>query len=336
MKTLNWIYLLLTLCLTFLPVPCSAEDLTRSAASTPAFEGGIEELRSRSTLSKPQPLGPEAEGLTSTSSEVSFSNSPLDETIWLDVAMAPPETSDLVASLSSSSETSVSVEQDEGFIQVSVANIPPAPTGVEEPVSMIADPLEPINRAFFQFNDKFYFWLLKPVASGYGTVVPEVARVCVRKFFSNVATPVRLVNCLLQANLGCAGTETARFFLNTTLGIAGLFDPARSKFNIEKKEKDFGQTLGIWGIGPVFYINLPILGPSSLRDTVGYVGDLFLDPLTYINISTWIKIGVKAYYQVNETSLRIGDYEALKESAIDPYIALKDAYHQYRQKKIKE
>ena len=141
----------------------------------------------------------------------------------------------------------------------------------------------------------------------------------VRNFFSNFTTPVRLVNCLLQARLKGAGNETARFFINTTLGIAGVLDPAKKAFKIEKQEADFGQTLGVWGMGPVFYIHWPILGPSTLRETVGYVGDTLLDVRTYlprefliVNASAWV------LEKVNETSLTLGEYESLKKAALDP------------------
>jgi phospholipid-binding lipoprotein MlaA len=278
---------------------------------------------------------------------IEVSPSPLDEIISAEVAMTSPEPSlsgesmdTIVPPLESLAsfypiEDSVSVPEDEGPIQTALSNIPPEPLSSEEPVETIADPLEPVNRAFFKFNDKFYFWILKPVATGYKTVVPQGVRVSVRNFFSNVSTPIRLVNCLLQAKFKCGGTETIRFLLNTTIGIAGFFDPAKTEFHIEKREKDFGTTLGFWGIGPAFYINWPILGPSSLRDTVGYVGDLFLDPENYLITSIPINLAVKSYHQVNETSLTLGEYEDLKEAALDPYIALKDAYHQYRQNKIK-
>jgi phospholipid-binding lipoprotein MlaA len=232
----------------------------------------------------------------------------------------------------------IPIAEDEGVIQVALANIPPEPFSEEGPVEtrMIPDPLEPVNRAFFQFNDRFYFWILKPVASGYKAVIPQDLRVGVRNFFSNVSTPIRLVNCLLQAKFECSGTEALRFLVNTTFGLAGFLDPAKTEFHIEKREKDLGTTLGPWGIGHAFYVNWPILGPSSLRDTVGYVGDLFLDPVTYLVTSIPINFAVKAYYQVNETSLTIGEYEDFKKAALDPYIALRDAYYQYRQNKIKE
>lgn len=213
---------------------------------------------------------------------------------------------------------------------------PPELLETEESVEGIADPLEPINRMFFQLNDKLYFWFLKPVASGYKQVVPEGSRVSVRNFFSNATTPIRVVNCLLQANFKCGGTETIRFLVNTTFGLAGLFDPAKTEFNIEKKEKDFGQTLGIYGLGPAFYIVWPILGPSSLRDTIGRSGDLYLNPSSYLITSTEVYAAVTGYELINDTSLKIGEYEDLKKAALDPYIALRDAYFQYRQNKIRE
>ncbi len=180
-------------------------------------------------------------------------------------------------------------------LKIQVVQATPSPEKTEAPPEsddrqeMIADPLEPINRVFFHFNDKLYFWVLKPAASGYKAVVHQEIRVGVRNFFSNLVTPVRFVNCLLQANFKGAGTETARFALNTTFGVAGFFDLAKDQFNLKKKEEDFGQTLGVWGLGPAFYINWPILGPSSLRDTFGFAGDMFLDPLTYLDVSTPVK-----------------------------------------------
>jgi phospholipid-binding lipoprotein MlaA len=199
----------------------------------------------------------------------------------------------------------------------------------------IADPLEPVNRVFFQVNDRFYFWALKPLASGYKAVVPEDLRKGVKNFFSNLTTPVRLVNCLLQANFKGAGNETLRFLLNSTLGLAGFLDPAKTELKIEKREEDFGQTLGVWGIGPIFYIEWPILGASSLRDTFGYAGDLLLDPRTYLIQSVPLSLAVRTYDQINETSFRIGEYEGFKRNTLDPYLAKREAYYQNRKHKIK-
>jgi len=260
-----------------------------------------------------------------------FSNEPLRERVSVEAEL--PELAELLPP--DSSESPLSSNQNDESIQVAIANAPPKSSEPEEPLETIADPLEPINRVFFIFNDKLYFWVLKPVALGYKAVAPEVVRVSIRNFFSNLATPVRLGNCLLQADIECAGTEAARFFLNTTIGIVGFFDPARTEFQIEKQERDLGQTLGLWGIGPFFYIVLPILGPSSFRDTFGYVGDFFLDPRTYI-FSRPIFYVVRPIELVNEASLTLGEYESLKEAALDLYIAVREAYHQYRQNKIKK
>jgi phospholipid-binding lipoprotein MlaA len=204
----------------------------------------------------------------------------------------------------------------------------------EEATGEIADPLEPFNRAMYHFNDKLYFWLLKPVAQGYRKVVPEVARVSVSNFFANLAFPIRFVNCLLQANFKGAAAELGRFTVNTLWGVGGVLDPASSEdINLSKQDEDFGQTLGAYGLGQGFFINWPLFGPSSLRDTVGLVGDAFLTPATYLN-PWYAGAGTRVYDRVNDTSLKIGDYESLKEAAIDPYVALRDAYIQYRLKKV--
>ncbi len=198
----------------------------------------------------------------------------------------------------------------------------------------IADPLEPFNRAMYQFNDKLYFWVLKPVAQGYGQVVPEPARVGVSNFFANLTFPVRFVNCLLQANFKGAATELGRFTINTLWGVGGLLDPSSSQdINLSKQDEDFGQTLGTYGWGQDFFITWPVFGPSSPRDTLGLIGDAFLTPYSYLT-PWYASEGTRAYDLLNDTSLRIGDYESLKGAAVDPYVAIRDAYVQYRLKKV--
>ena len=207
----------------------------------------------------------------------------------------------------------------------------------EEEVKTIADPLEPFNRAMFHFNDKLYFWVLKPAAKGYGWVVPKKGRVGVRRFFSNITTPIRFTNALLQFKFKHAGTELSRFLINSTIGVVGFMDPARDRWNIYRHREDFGQTLGHYGAGPGFFITWPFLGPSSVRGTIGYAGDLFLDPTTYLFPNErWATVGIEAYERVNETSLEIGVYEGLKKDAIDPYIFIRDAYYQHRQNLVQE
>jgi phospholipid-binding lipoprotein MlaA len=198
----------------------------------------------------------------------------------------------------------------------------------------LADPLEPINRAFFVFNDRLYFWVLKPVAKGYKTVVPEKARVGVGNFFRNLAFPVRFVNCIFQGKGEGAAEELGSFLLNSIGGMGGFFDIAGAA-GVRKYDEDLDQSLAVFGFGPGFFINWPFFGPSTLRGTFGSAGDGFLYPVNYLGSSgAWL-----AFYSsdvVNQTSFRIGDYEALKRAALDPYVALRDAYYQNRLKKIEE
>jgi len=210
-------------------------------------------------------------------------------------------------------------------------------TGFEEftEEEIVPDPLEPWNRLVFTFNDRLYFWVLKPVAKGYNAVVPEAARTSVSNFFKNLTTPVRFVSALLQGEIRSAGIELARFGVNTTCGLAGLFDPAKKHFKLDRQEKDLGLTLGFYGIGEGIYIIWPFLGPSSLRDTIGTVGDAFLTPVNYIN-PIEDAVAVSSYEYFNGASLHVGEYEDLKESAIDPYIAVKDSYIQHRRYLIKK
>jgi phospholipid-binding lipoprotein MlaA len=186
-----------------------------------------------------------------------------------------------------------------------------------------------LNRAVFLFNDKFYFWAFKPVARGYNAVVPEPVRISVRNFFRNVEMPIRFVNSLLQGKFKGAGTELARFGINTTIGVAGFFDMAKSRFELDPQEEDLGQTLGFYGMGGLMYVVWPILGPSTVRDTIGMAGDTFLSPVSYISPFE-VALGVSAYEQLNKTSLVLGTYEDLKAASLEPYIGVRDAYIQRR------
>lgn len=204
-----------------------------------------------------------------------------------------------------------------------------------EEIESIADPFEGYNRAIYRFNDKLYFYALKPIAQGYKKIVPSKARISVRKFFNNVALPVRLTNCTLQGKMKGAGVELSRFAINSTLGIAGLFDPAKSFFNLRKYDVDSDQTLGFYGLKTGSFLMLPIFGPSSVRGSFGLLGDTLLNPTTWIfpNYLDYKYLGVRAYEIVNQTSLTIGEYEDLKKAAIDPYISLRNAYFQHLKSK---
>jgi len=200
----------------------------------------------------------------------------------------------------------------------------------------IADPIAPWNKVMYQFNDKLYYWVLKPVAKGYRAVVPHVVRNSVKNFFVNLTFPARFVNSLLQAKDRNATDELGRFLFNSTVGVLGFWDAAGRFYpNLKPVSEDLGQTLGKYRIGHGFYIVWPILGPSTLRDSIGMFGDRFLNPVTYVE-PTEASLGISAYDRVNGLSFRIGDYEALKDAALDPYEAFRDAYIQYRRKKVAE
>lgn len=208
-------------------------------------------------------------------------------------------------------------------------------TSKEEEGLQIADPLYPWNKGMFHFNDKFYFWVLKPAAKGYSTVVPEGMRVSFSNFYQNITTPIRFVNDLLQLKMKSAVNELIRLVVNSAFGVGGMGDFAKDKMGIKRHDEDTGQTFGHYGIGHGFYIVWPILGPSSLRDTVGLAGDLFLNPINYLTPVT-SAIGIYSHNELNETSFHIGEYEDIKKSAINPYISIRDAYVQSRQKKVEE
>ena len=197
------------------------------------------------------------------------------------------------------------------------------------------DPLIHLNRGMYHFNDKFYYWVLKPVARGYRYVVPLTARTGVRNFFHNLGMPIRFVNSLLQLKIVRAEAELARFFVNSWVGFLGFGNPAAKYPELNPPPEDTGQTLGYWGLGAGPYIVWPFLGPSTLRDTFGLAGDYALYPVSYSR-SLFFSVGVSAYVLVNQTSLVIGEYEALQRASIDPYVAIREAFVDSRRKMVAE
>lgn len=165
-----------------------------------------------------------------------------------------------------------------------------------------------------------------------------MARLGVRNFFVNVRTPGRFFNCLFQGKFRGAGTELSRLIINSTIGGAGFSDPAKKYFHLDLQDEDFGQTLGSYNTGAGSHLELPFFGPSNVRDAFGLIIDTALDPVTLLMfVSPYAPTGAKAYIAINDISIDKGDtYEGLVEQAIDPYIAVQDAYAQNRAKKIKE
>ncbi len=204
----------------------------------------------------------------------------------------------------------------------------------EEPEAIsVYDPLEPVNRAIFTFNDRAYFWVLKPVATGYAYVLPWEVRGCVSNFFNNLLEPVRFVNCLLQARFADAGQVLARFLINSTGGVFGLADPATRELDIPPVEASLGETLGRWGVGDGFYLVIPLFGSTTLRDFTGTVVDaLAMTPYYAWSDDFAVNAGIYVEKELNKISLHLGEYEDLKELSFDPYVSLRNAYFQYRKR----
>ena len=217
----------------------------------------------------------------------------------------------------------------------------------------IFDPLSGYNSLMTEFNDGFYVYVLDPVARGYRWIMPDPARRGVKNFFHNLLFPIRFVNNALQLKPINAGEEMFRFIINSTVGIFGIWDPAKEWFGLEAHEEDFGQTLGYYGVGGGFHIVLPFLGPSNLRDMFSLYPDMQMDPVYYVDNrpynfpmkegeylglsrQTIQQTNLLMFKTVNRESLRIGQYENLKKDAIELYPFLRDVYEQNRAKLIEE
>ena len=205
---------------------------------------------------------------------------------------------------------------------------------------------EKLSRGTLKFNQALDKAIFKPIAKGY-RVLPQPIRTGTNNFVSNLRSLLSFSNNVLQGDLKSAGNTAGRFAINTTVGILGIFDPA-SKMGFEKKSReDFGQTLGVWGTGPGCYFVLPVLGPTTTRDAVGLIGNVFVDPVYHLthNSETDILVGNENlsehnyyYYRgtdaVDFRSKNIESFESLEENSIDFYASLKSLYLQNRQQRI--
>lgn len=199
----------------------------------------------------------------------------------------------------------------------------------------IADPWEGMNRPIFRFNDALDRWFLEPVAKGWDYAVPDPIEKAIRRFYGNLGFPVVFVNDLLQGKPLAAGQDAARFVINTTSGVLGFFDPA-TDIGLPAHNEDFGQTLGVWGVPSGPYLVLPLLGPSSPRDT----GGLAVDSATRLVYSWWLPFVANAsLYSVNVVNRRSAAIETIEEerkSALDFYAAVRNAWVQYRENQVRD
>lgn len=198
------------------------------------------------------------------------------------------------------------------------------------------DPLEGVNRQTLRFNRGVDRWLLNPIASAYGFIVPNPAKKAVQRFFANLNSPAVMMNDLLQREWKDAGTTVTRFLINTTVGMAGFFDPAM-EFGFQGHNSDFGQTLALAGVKSGPFLMLPILGPTCVRDSFGGIVDLLFRPTTYLLgpgdqlVYTTVWGGSSGIVQREANADAI---KALEESSIDYYAALRNAYYQNRMAQI--
>jgi phospholipid-binding lipoprotein MlaA len=198
------------------------------------------------------------------------------------------------------------------------------------------DPWEGFNEVMFNFNrevlDRF---LLKPVATAWDFLLPDLAQKSVQNFFDNLAVVRRVVNNALQGKATGAATELARFSINSTIGVAGFFDVAKLGLGIEQSDEDTGQTFGVWGVGPGPYLVLPFLPPLTVRDGIGYVFDVAMTPYIYF-IPWYANFAGTSTNVVNERSLNLDRFERVAETTVDLYSAVRNAYLQRRAAAIKQ
>lgn len=199
------------------------------------------------------------------------------------------------------------------------------------------DPLESWNRGVYKFNDALDRGVAKPLARGYQKVVPTPVRTGVGNFFANLATPKVMINDLLQGKLLAAANDLGRFVLNTTLGVGGILDPA-SQAGLDRNDEDFGQTLGHWGVHPGPFLELPVFGPSDVRDAPSrLLVDSQMSPLVhhttnphhYLQKNTYEKYALKGVELVNKRADLLSLDDTLK-NIYDPYAFIRDAYLQRR------
>lgn len=203
-----------------------------------------------------------------------------------------------------------------------------------EPAEATGDPWETMNRGIFWFNDRVDVYLLEPVARGWRWITPEPVRRGVTNFFQNLRFPVVFVNEALQGKPLAAVRTAARFGVNTTLGLAGVLDPA-AEFGLEPTSEDFGQTLGVWGVPAGPYLVLPFLGPSSVRDTGGLAADAVA--AVYPFFADWlILLGPRVLEAVNTRARFLEEVEEAKAASFDYYVAVRNAYQQRRRAEIED
>ena len=208
---------------------------------------------------------------------------------------------------------------------------PPLEPPVEE-----YDPWESFNEKMFAFNYRVDKYVLKPIAKGYNFIMPDELQRMVDRGFTNINWVPRFVNNVLQGKWSGAGRELARFLINSTIGIGGLWDMAKQEWGIEPSKEDFGQTLGFYGVPPGPFLVLPFMAPSTVRDSIGTAVDGAMDPLSYYIPFIWDRLLMRIGNLINERSLNLDLFEGVEESTVDLYTSVRNGYLQRRARQIRE
>lgn len=209
---------------------------------------------------------------------------------------------------------------------------------------VVSDPIEGFNRVMHGFNDFFFHYFLKPLATGWDYISPKFMREGIDNFFTWAYTPGRLASNILQAKPKGIGRELASFTINATAGGLGFYDASHDIFQIDRTSEDIDQAFGKWGIGEGAYVVLPFIGPRTVRGTFGVTGDILLQPQTVIvplyikPESIWVQgtitAGAYTVRAVNRVSMDPGEYDNLIKDAVDPYAFIRDIYLQNTRKNV--
>ncbi len=201
------------------------------------------------------------------------------------------------------------------------------------PYQDASDPLEPVNRAVYSFNDYFDRGIAKPVAKRYVRYVPIFARTGVRNFYQNLLEPITIVNDVLQGKARQGVSDTLRFGFNSLFGVFGLIDVSTG-WGLPRHKEDFGQTFATWGFGEGWYVVLPFLGPSTARDSAGLVPAVYLQPVPYLADDTAVRWGAYSLFYISQRADLLSASQVLDAAAIDPYLQVREAYRQKRWSEI--
>jgi phospholipid-binding lipoprotein MlaA len=197
------------------------------------------------------------------------------------------------------------------------------------------DPAEPVNRAIFKVNVAADHAVMRPVAQAYADHVPEGVQKGIHNVVQNLKEPAVAVNDALQGNVNQAWQSVQRLAVNSTVGVAGIFDVA-SQLGLPPHKADFGQTLAVWGVGEGPFVELPLLGPSNARDTVGTAVDMALNPLTFVGgaPATYAGVATGSANVVDTRSQHLHDLDELERNSLDYYATLRSVYRQHRDAEI--